>query len=164
METPDSFGKYFPKMRRGRPSMLSAEQEQMFRQFVGIPDDATHRTVQNGFYWGRALGVLGGASPSDEDQKRWGWLLRTNGHCRKSIVSQLGRVRCEIALRIFADRLCELRPKAQEAVQMVRRWNERRDNMLACQIVEGKVSEDEIPNMLEQVARQAVQDARRACR
>ena len=90
--------------------------------------------------------------------KRWGWLMGVgeNGgkaHARKSILFQLGRTRCPIALKVFAEELCRLKPTATEAVKLIRRWQEWRDSFAAMYIADG--GRNITKKFLEQIARDA---------
>ena len=124
----------------GRPRVLSPEQEAQFRATVGLPDYATRRTVQNRANWGRALKLLCDGPMATVVSTRWVWLLRPNrdgvATSRKTILSELGRVKDDEALKVFADALCERKPAAQDAIRLLRRWRGRLDAMLVTRIVE----------------------------
>jgi hypothetical protein len=130
------------KSRRGRPRVIERDFEPLFRSSMNLPYH-TVRTVQSRAYIGNALKALNCqcAKANAEDAERWCWLLRPdkNGstYCRKSIVSQLGRTRCVHALKVFADRLCDLKPTAQQAVGLLRGWQQRRDDLVASMIFDG---------------------------
>src|SRR5579864_8747294 len=130
-------------MKRGRPRLLNAEDERFTRWNLNLVPEACRRTVQNKSYRGQALRTLtGGVSfVNDETAARFGWLLRPDKEgrpfSRNAIMYQLGRVGCPIALRTFAARLCELKPRARDAIALVRQWAELRDGVVAATIVSG---------------------------
>ena len=122
-----SYRKRFPKMR-GRPRLFD---EKKFRETMRINPHVTTRTAQNVHYYIRGINFLGAWSL--QVPGRWSWLLRPSSgqtYPRKSIVSQLGRVRCPIAIKTFAGRLCELKPTARDAITALRRWEKLRVRML----------------------------------
>jgi hypothetical protein len=129
-------------MGRGRPRIIDAAEEPRYRAFVGISANVSRRTMQGFHYQGAALmALLGGPYPSARDAERWDWLLHT--YRRRSIVSQHGRTPDPIAVKVFADRLCELKPCAQVAVALLRGWEERRQETLAMAIIAGETLNDD---------------------
>ena len=160
----ENIGKDFPKLKgkRGRPKLLTPNEETGWRMFVRDGEPGTLRTVQNWYYYGTAAKLLLdtelGKPLTPENAKRFGWLLRPDGktiYPRKSIMFQLGRIRCPIALEVFAEELNRLKPTATEAIKMIRRWKERRDTLAALHICENpsiKIND----KLLERFAREAV--------
>jgi hypothetical protein len=151
MEQRENIGKDFPKIKRGRPRLLDAASENMFRTFVRDGEPATLRTIQNSAHSARAIKVLCDgpslASVTPETAKRLGWLLRPDAsgvtHVRKSIMYQLGRTKNKTALCIFAERVCEMKPTAQAAIRMLQRWQQTFEGMLACYVFSGDdITED----------------------
>jgi hypothetical protein len=116
-----------PLRSRGRPRVHDrAILEGVYRE-RGLPD-LTQRTKENLYYFAVGLVTLVDhrpLNPSPKLLKRWAWLLRPDGrnlYPRKTIISQLGRIEDEHARGIFADRLCELKPTAREALRLLRLW------------------------------------------
>lgn len=168
MAVVDNIGKDFPKTekrQRGRPRLYSVENETRFRNEGMDGRPATSRTVQNVSYAASAMNVLcdgvgvGIVSPTNT----LGWLLRpkSNGVAciRWSIMHQLGRTRCPIALKVFAEELCRLKPTATAAVRMIREWQARLDGIAAVrafQMEDRDVDAIDHDELREQIARQAV--------
>jgi hypothetical protein len=106
---------------------MPAELEDVYRYAVG--DYTSERTVQNKYYELRAFAVLGFAD-DNADTKVYAWLCREQTQkgvaqgrfYRKTILTELGRIADDEVLRLYAKLICELKPKAQESVQMLRRW------------------------------------------
>jgi len=124
-----------PVRPRGRPREIDrATLDAVYRELGG--SHVTQRTKENSLYMVTALHTLCGdhpTSPRPANLKRWAWLLRPDGnetHQRNTILSQLGRVSDERALKIFADRLCQLKPRASEAVRLLREWDSQRTFLL----------------------------------
>src|ERR1051326_8532599 len=89
----------------------------------------THRTVQNKHYELRAFGVLGFTGETFPEEFRWlcdpEKQKPGRAYCegfRRSILAELGRIEDEETLRAAARRMCQLRPKAREAMVMIRRF------------------------------------------
>jgi hypothetical protein len=122
-----------PVRPRGRPRGANRELQEFFYPLVGTLDpNVTQRTKSNAYFETSALGTLFGEtiSPSAENLKRWAWLLRPDGnnvtHHRKTILSALGRVSDYGEVReVFADRLCELKPRAKDAIRLLHDWKVR---------------------------------------
>lgn len=112
-----------PPMRgRGRPRKYPREGLAIIQRH--FPSTTRERTLHNWVYRYDAVKVLiGDAGSRANNVKRWDWLLRDD-YPRKTIVSQLGRVGNEQAIKIFADKLCELKPRAREAVKLLRLWED----------------------------------------
>jgi hypothetical protein len=138
----------------GRPRLLDKDIEQEFRN-IGH-SYATTRTVQNVSKLGRSLNVLSGIWVQPDIAKRWGWLLRPNPsgapHVRRAISYQLGHTKCDVALRVFADRLCELKPTAQTAIKFLRCWQEWFDGMVTARAYYGEIVNDTVRQELAELA------------
>jgi len=137
----------FRKSVRGRPRVWTAEHEAFWRRVMECPPGTTLRAVQDFSFTGEALCALGGEVSGfpKEAIRRWAWLLRCDGdgqsHCRKSIMSQLGRMAHLLShlveegkdvevVQVFADRLCELKPTARDAIRLLRDWQARLDGTI----------------------------------
>jgi hypothetical protein len=105
--------------KRGRPRLL----EPGILKVVSAATDAhSLRHKQDVHYRLRALGVL-------LDDSRFIWLcdgerMRAGlSHSyRPTILAALGRIADEADMRDVALELCETKPKARDAIQIVRRW------------------------------------------
>lgn len=119
----------------GRPRLFSKEQEAFYRSRDIVAEHATLRTLQNRVKFGHALGVLCDGPMATVISQRWVWLLRPNrngvAESRKTILSELGRVKHADALKVFADALCERKPAARDAIRMLRCWRNTFDLMLS---------------------------------
>jgi hypothetical protein len=101
-----------------------------------LPERASsHRSHANQTYILNAMGVLGlGTSDPDgpANRKAFGWLIGVEGddpdwvqkiRLRRTILTELGRIPDDNALRSVAATLCREKPKrARDAVSLVRRW------------------------------------------
>jgi hypothetical protein len=119
----------------GRPRLFPKEKEAEYRALFEMREDSTLRTLQNRMNWGYALNLLCDGPMATVISQRWVWLLRPNrngvAEARKSILSELGRVKQDEALKVFADALCERKPTAQDAIRMLRCWRNTFDLMLS---------------------------------
>jgi len=151
-----NIGKDFPKLdrrKRGRPRLLDPEYErEIMRGFVMQNQPATNRTVHNRYYHGHALATLKDAGAFSDPNLTW--LLRPddNGHMhiRLSISEQLGRTAHPVALRVFAEALCVHKPRAVDAVRLLRRWEDWYQTLAALAIIDHKKF------TVERLARQAI--------
>jgi hypothetical protein len=102
----------------GRPRSLSPEWEEAIRRY--FPDIQSQHGRQNQRAWIRAIGVL--------EHRAFRWLgdreavNRGDGHFRRSIMQELGRIDNDDAMKSVARQICKLKPRAREAVAMIRRW------------------------------------------
>ncbi len=127
-------GKVFQKAKRGRPRLMEPESEKMQRSIFG--PEQTHRSFHNFHYCVRALGTL----RPKETPARWSWLFGAKGdnfRLRQTTVAQLGRTRNPEAMAVFADRLCQLKPRTADAVKMLRGWEDSWQSIAAVSIVRG---------------------------
>jgi hypothetical protein len=152
----------FQKAKPGRPRTLDAEAERRTRRFLDLPVE-TLRTVQNKLHLGTAASILcdgGLGQVTKKSAKRWGWLLRPTSdglvHPRMSIASQLGRCHKD-AVPIFADRLCELKPRAADAIPLLREWQRKFEGIFICEILErgDSIGKDEIHGFAKTACRKA---------
>lgn len=114
------------KRRRGRPrlKLFTPEAEAMY-EACGVFDGVrTTRTRQNLMYRQRAMDVLGVLK-----DERFKWLFDVAkvqadepNAMRHSVLVELGRIKDEDEMREVALYLCETRPTAREAVQIVRNF------------------------------------------
>lgn len=125
--------------------MMDASGEALCRQLGEFPPSTTLRTIQNWRYMGRVCEML-------QQDKNLAW-LHTGGslYGRKTLISQLGRVRQDAALKIFAVRICELKPTVTEGIKLVRDWNARLQGALACRVADG----DSVPKIMASVEKLA---------
>lgn len=112
----------FSENRRGRPVVMSAEDEAILNAFGLFTECHTRRSKLNVFYRQRAIGIL-----KDGDYK---WLFDesaimkgTDGkkHIQPTILTELGRIDDDEAMRDVALQICKLKPKTRDAVLMIRR-------------------------------------------
>lgn len=128
----------FQKSKRGRPTTWDhAEIERIYDDLALAP--VGERSRLN--LWLSHLGakcLLRKESdfrrPRSIIVKRWGWLLRFDKHGdphpRVTMTAQLGRIKCPLAVRIFADRLGELKPATAQALKLIRKWEDWRGTRL----------------------------------
>jgi hypothetical protein len=82
----------------------------------------------------------------DDAGNRWKW----------DLLAALGRIKDDVALRIFAERVCELKRPVKESIRLVRQWDNRRQSIAAMAIIDGELdgaSQSEVDQYLEDVAR-----------
>jgi hypothetical protein len=113
------------KPKRGRPKLLDEWIEEKLRDDWG--PFATERTVQNAWYHIRAFNVLGFGDDAPLDPF-FLWLCdpeRQRGPSgkvfRKTILTELGRIGDDETLIAVAREICDLKPKARDAVALIRR-------------------------------------------
>jgi hypothetical protein len=114
------------KRRRGRPrlKLFTPEVESMF-EACGVFDGVrTARTRQNVMYRQRAMDVLGVVR-----DERFKWLADFSkfdtdapNAMKHSILAELGRIEDADKMRVVALQVCEMKPTAREAVQMIRNF------------------------------------------
>jgi hypothetical protein len=123
---------YMDKRTRGRPKLFDADMAAMLRKLGEIPETATARTLQNWLYFGHGV-TAATSSPALK------WLL-PGGSCykRKTLLSQLGRVKNAKAREVFALRLCELQPTTQDGIRLLRRWHQTFRDIAAMYIVDNE--------------------------
>lgn len=145
--------KDFPKIPRGRPKLMSGARETWVRSISGGIDyqGVTYRTVQNHhFYWDalRRFCDEDRRALSENTKHDFNWLLRPglgdNCYPRKSMMCELGRIRDTRTMKIFAKRLCELKPPAQEAIRLIRHWRGALRTQLAFRITLQEPLTDEV--------------------
>jgi hypothetical protein len=145
------------KPKRGRP--------QTVRHFVdGMrhlwPDLTTDRAHANRYYAVHATGVLKVQKEACV-QPAWEWLCPDDAGNRWKwdLLAALGRIKNDTAMRIYAERVCELKRPVKESIGLVRQWEERRQSIAAMAILDGKLH-DASPSELAQLGEDT---ARRAC-
>jgi len=114
------------KKRRGRPrlKLFTPKQEAMY-EMVGVFDGVrTARTRQNVMYRQRAMDVLGVVR-----DERFKWLADFSkfdtdapNAMKHSILAELGRIEDADRMRVVALQVCEMKPTAREAVQLIRNF------------------------------------------
>ncbi len=107
------------RRERGRPAKMTPEQVAICDSM--FPEVKTRRGQQNIIYRLRAMSIL-------REDSRFLWLIDPEkaiqgkpGSWRPSILAELGRLEDQDAMRAVALRICELKPKARQAVSMIRR-------------------------------------------
>jgi hypothetical protein len=102
------------KRPRGRPKVFDSSQTAMVQQIY--PDLKTNRSLQNRMYMVRAMNLL-------RDSSDCKWLLDRENHViRQTILAELGRIDQDEDLLTMARKVCELRPKARDAILIIRTW------------------------------------------
>lgn len=108
------------RRKRGRPKV----HPEVVMSYLGAlhPEVRTERHRSNIAYRFRAIRVL-------KDDPAFTWLCDyaamargDDGAWKPGILAELGRVEDEQDMRSLARQLCELRPRAKNAVLMIRRW------------------------------------------
>ena len=129
----------------GRPRLFPKEKETEYRRDFHVAEHATLRTLQNRMNFLHAMGRLCDGPQATVISQRWVWLLRPNrngvAEARRSILSELGRVKRDDALKVFADALCERKPTAQDAIRVLRRWHDWFNALLAMRLGECDLAE-----------------------
>lgn len=135
------------KPKRGRPRTVRHFVDSM--RFLW-PEFTTDRSHANRYYAVHAAGVL----EITENWEAWPWLCPHKERWHWDLLAALGRVKNDVALRIFAERVCELRRPVKESIRLVRQWERRRQSISATAIARDKVP-TEIDQWIEDVARTA---------
>lgn len=114
------------KKRRGRPRLkLFTPEQEAVQEMVGTFDGVrTTRTRQNWMYRQRAISVLGVLK-----EERFKWLFDVAkvqadepNAMKHSVLAELGRIEDADVMQAVALQVCEMRPTAREAVQMIRNF------------------------------------------
>lgn len=117
----------FSETRKGgRPKRITSELRRVVDFAVGNPN-ATERTRHNKLFQMRAMNALGLDVDNPPAAYLWIWgrphVPRHGDHKVKwTVLAELGRIEDDDTLRAVAARVCELKPKTREAVQMIRRF------------------------------------------
>ena len=112
--------------KRGRPRILSEERERKMRG-RGRYKQWTRRGRLNEYYFFEGLSLFEGFDDR-ELIKRWAWLhydtfgKESGERWRRTIVSEIGRLSTLQLMKDAADFLCERKPSAREAVNLIRQW------------------------------------------
>ncbi len=109
------------KLKRGRPSKLPSKLEDGYWNDAG--NSATRRTMRNYYFFYEALNLLAESGIKQykflydisKDLKRQG-----NRHLKKTILSELGRIKDQNVLLEAASIICEAQPKTATAVKWIR--------------------------------------------
>lgn len=111
------------KQGRGRPTLMTRDEVALYGAIGLFDDNTTRRGRNNVFYRQRALLVIGGGR-----EPEFSWLADRvamergeKKSWRPTILGELGRIEDDELLRAFARELCRAKPRAREAVVMVRR-------------------------------------------
>ena len=96
--------------KRGRPPIMDDTMEQILRE--EFPTLASRRALCERQYMLHAVNALG-------DAPEFAWLISGDVR-RKSILSELGRLRDPEHIRQVAARLCETKPTARRAIAFIR--------------------------------------------
>lgn len=104
--------------RRGRPPVFAEYEKSIAKSW--FPEVTTDRGVANICYQQRALCLL-------KNDPRFFWLgvdeaavMAGKVKLRSTILQELGRIADEDTLRDAAEQICRLRPKARQAIAMIR--------------------------------------------
>ena len=109
--------------KRGRPPAFSAKLEQLYRGYGFFDEGDTRRTNLNTIYVNRAFKVLALGDDLDDLSGPFGWLvIRETGKLRRTILGELGRILHPDDMREVATYICTVKPKARDAVVMIRGW------------------------------------------
>jgi hypothetical protein len=103
--------KSFPKRGRGRPKVFDSQMEAVLK---GSFSDKTQRGLQNKFYLLRAFRLV-------KNDPALRWLYDKEAETIQStILAELGRIDRDEDLLIMARQICVLRPKARDAILLIR--------------------------------------------
>jgi hypothetical protein len=114
------------KPKRGRPRLLPPELADVY---ANGRKDIHPRSIQNRHYELRAFELLfmaGNEADRETAQERYRWLCNVDEQhsrhkaMRSAVLAELGRFDDPAAIRAYAAQLCALKPKAREAVLMLR--------------------------------------------
>jgi hypothetical protein len=119
--------KFSEKLQRGRPRVVDPSTEAVY-EGMGLYDGKySQRARVNTYYRQRALSCLMVFDDPDADAFKWLADLKASNEgkikpWRETILSELGRIKDEGAMRAVALRICELKPQTKEAVDIICRW------------------------------------------
>jgi hypothetical protein len=112
-----------PKRRRGRPRLQVLDPDyRAVCEAVGLFPSDESRTKQNRMYAQRAIHILG---QTDRPQFKWLFdleaIMANRPHSmRKTILSELGRIKDDGELIQAAFDICHLKPKTKTAISIIR--------------------------------------------
>jgi hypothetical protein len=103
------------KRERGRPRLLTDQAAALIRSLYG---SLTPRRMHEVYYEIRARRAIGEPAPPE-----YAWLIGggRDAAYRRSILAALGRIEDRDLLLAVAKQVCVLKPKARDAVAMIRR-------------------------------------------
>jgi len=117
-----------PKRKPGRPKVVSDEESAMLNGLGNYQGIESRRGRIDFSYRLDAMRAL------KDDPARFGWLYDEGvikagdeSAWKPSILTELGRLGDPDRIRGVADRICELKPKARDAIAMIRRFRIGRD-------------------------------------
>jgi hypothetical protein len=126
-----------PKAARGKPGRPRIVDDS-FASHLG------ERARNNHYHAIYALNWLGIYNPVSKrfriNAPAQRYLLPLGDRLRRAkwdVLAQLGRVKSALAVRIFADRICELKPPAKQAVTLIRDWHRTFEWLLVFDIESG---------------------------
>jgi len=117
--------KFSEKRKRGRPRTFNPELEQLYEAAGLFVDKNTRRSRLNTMWRQQAWGILFNDA---ELVPRLTWLIENPESAseivvkRFSVLSELGRIESPSAMKAIAIQLCELKPRARDAITMIRRY------------------------------------------
>ena len=115
--------KFSENRRRGRPKVISGAMVGIVN-FAASDPDATPRTLQNKFYQLQAIHALSLGKEDMPEAFRFLWDANEATQTfrgRWTILAELGRIADENDMRAVAHKVCEMKPRARDAVAMIRR-------------------------------------------
>lgn len=113
-----------PPGKPGRPRIKHYDSDKWDQAFPHLSE----RARQNRFYGMMAVDWLGISHQSGgiKVPARYRYLIPVDDIYRRDVkwdvLAELGRIRFTVALKIFADRICKLKPPAKQAVALIREW------------------------------------------
>jgi len=109
----NSFMENFSK-KRGRPRKIPAEVLALHREVW--PELTTERSLNNRNYACLAFAALGSG-----EERKYAYLVSLDGRrLRWTILTALGRLEDEDAIRVLAEHICEEQMKTQDALRFIR--------------------------------------------
>jgi hypothetical protein len=118
------------KPRRGRPCVIPEETRAQYAAMGLFDDITTERSRHNVYYRQRACLVLQITDPVASAPFRWladieAMRRARNKRWRATILTELGRINDEDQLRAIALAVCERKPRAREAITLIRKLRRR---------------------------------------
>lgn len=131
-----------PKAPRGKPGRPRIVDDCFADSRLG------ERALNNHYHATHALIWLGIYDPVSKrfriNAPAHRYLLPLGNRLRRTkwdVLAQLGRVNSAVGVRIFADRICELKPPAKQAVTLIREWHRTFEWFLFFDIASGDYNE-----------------------
>lgn len=127
-----------PRRKPGRPRTIRLLVDQL--EQVDATEELkrySDRGRANRAYAARAMGVLNHHKRLLMDNPKLRGLCSRTGKFHWELLSALGRVKYQAALRVFAEQVCTIEGTVQEKIRLVRQWRQAFDRIITLPEING---------------------------